>query len=104
MSRPLQAPGTVPLHDALDRSDPLRSLLQRVQASNDCHAIVRGLLPAGLREQVKAGPIDAEGWVLLVPSGSAASKLRQLLPRLEEALKAQGRTPTTIKVKVQPTG
>ena len=104
MSHPLHAPGSLPLHDALARSDPLRGLLQRLQASNECFEIVRGLLPPGLREQTRPGPLDAEHWVLLVPSGAAAAKLRQLLPRLQEALGARGRQPAAIKVKVQPPG
>jgi hypothetical protein len=92
----------VPLSDALDRSEPLSNLLARLQESRARFATVRPLLPAGLHEVVRPGPIDAEGWSLLADHGAAAAKLRQLLPRLEQALLAQGWAPVPVKVRIQP--
>jgi hypothetical protein len=44
---------------------------------------------------------DDGGWSLLVQSGAAASKLRQLLPELEAALLQQGWQVMPIRIKVQ---
>lgn len=95
-------PGTLSLRAALDRSEPLGRLLEQLQASRECLAVVQPLLPPGLREQVRAGPLDEQGWSLLVPSGAAASKLRQLLPTLEDALRTRGGQGTPIRIRVQP--
>ncbi|MFY9510470.1 MAG: hypothetical protein WAQ05_05800 [Rubrivivax sp.] len=95
-------PGTFALGDALERSGSLASLLQRARESRARYAAIQPLLPPGLRETVRPGPLDDEGWQLLVAHGAAAAKLRQLLPRLEEALRAGGWQGTPIKVRVQP--
>ena len=95
-------PGTLALGDALGRSTPLAQLLRRARESQQRFDAVSGLLPPGLREAVRPGPLDDEGWVLLVAHGSAAAKLRQLLPRLDEALLAGGWQGTPMKVRVQP--
>jgi hypothetical protein len=100
--RPLQTPGALPLGSALERSEPLARLLQRLQESRARFDAVSSLLPPGLREAVRPGPVDDEGWALLAAHGAAAAKLRQLLPRLESALKARGWQGTPIKIRVQP--
>ena len=96
--------GTLSLRTALDRSAPLGQLLRQLQASRECLAAVQPLLPPGLREQVQAGPLDEQGWTLLVPSGAAGSKLRQLLPTLEQTLHDRGGQGTPIRIRVQPRG
>lgn len=80
----------------------LASLLQRARESQARYAAVQPLLPPGLRDTVRPGPLDDDGWQLLVAHGAAAAKLRQLLPRLEQALLAGGWQRTPIKVRVQP--
>ena len=104
--KPLAAssPGTWALGAALDRSPPLTQLLQRLQQSQQRLAALSGLLPEGLRSEVRAGPLDDAGWTLLVPGGAAASKLRQLLPQLQAALQAQGWAELPIRVRVQARG
>jgi len=57
-------------------------------------------LPAGLAALVQPGPLDETGWTLLVGSGAAAAKLRQCLPRLQQALSSQGWAELAIRVKV----
>jgi hypothetical protein len=94
-------PGTLSLGAALDQSQPLVRLLQRLQESRERFAAIREQLPEALREQVRPGPLDDKGWSLLVPSGAAASKLRQLVPQIEAALLAQGWQGTSIRIKVQ---
>ena len=102
MATPSYHPGTLALGDALGRSTPLARLLQLARESQARYDAVSPLLPPGLRDAVRPGPLDDEGWQLLVAHGAAAAKLRQLLPRLEEALRAKGWQGTPIKVRVQP--
>jgi hypothetical protein len=91
---------SLPMAEALAQSTPLASLLERVRESEARLGLVLGLLPPGLAGQVRAGPLDEAGWTLLVSSGAAAAKLRQCLPRLQEALQARGRAELPIRVKV----
>lgn len=86
---------------ALDRSEPLASLMQRLRASQQCLEAVRSVLPAGLLPHVHAGPLDDEGWTLLVANSAVSSKLRQLQPRLVEALRAKGLKVNAIRLRVQ---
>lgn len=101
MSSPRPAPPTLPVAEALARSTALGGLLQRVRDSNARWDAVRGALPAPLAAQVRPGPLDDEGWTLLVPSGAAAAKLRQCLPRVQAALDAQALPARHLRVKVQ---
>lgn len=91
---------SLPMADALAKSEPLASLLERVRESQARLEAVRALLPPGLADQVQPGPLDETGWTLLVPGGGAAAKLRQCLPRLQEALRARGVAEAAIRVKV----
>jgi hypothetical protein len=92
--------GTLALADALDQSQPLTNLLQRLQQSQARFTAIREQLPPSLRSEVRPGPIDEAGWSLLVPSGAIASKLRQLLPELQAALAAGGWPETPIRIRV----
>lgn len=93
--------GSVALGDALDRSDALTSLLRRLHESRARLQAIHEPLPEALRGRVRAGPLDDAGWTLLVPSGAAAAKLRQLLPALEDALRQQGWPALPIRIRVQ---
>jgi hypothetical protein len=93
-------PDVSPLTRALDGAAPLASLLQRLQASQACLDAVKAALPDGLAAQVKAGPLDEEGWTLLAANAAVSAKLRQLQPRLHEALAARGLKVNAIRVKV----
>jgi hypothetical protein len=100
---PPNAPaGTLALGAALDRSEPLARLLERARESRARFAVVAALLPDGLRDAVRAGPLDEDGWSLLAAHGAAAAKLRQWLPKLEAALAEQGWPQRPIKVRIQP--
>jgi hypothetical protein len=98
---PERKTGTLPLRQALDASAPLAQLLVRVQASRERLAVVASSLPPDLLPLVQAGPLDDSGWTLLVVNASAAAKLKQLLPRLAEALQSQALGVAAIRVKVQ---
>jgi hypothetical protein len=95
---------TVPLGTVLGRSEPLGRLMQRLRESNECFEALRPLLPPALLEQLRPGPLDDQGWSLLVANGAAAAKLRQMLPALEAALLARRGQVTPIRVKVLPRG
>jgi len=95
------SPGTWALGAALDQSQPLTRLLQRLQESRARFDALREHLPDGLRAEVRPGPLDEAGWTLLVPGGAAAAKLRQLRPALEAALQSSGFAPLPIRVRVQ---
>lgn len=92
----------LPLATALQRSEPLAGLLQRVRESRARYEAIAALLPAGLREGVRAGPLDETAWNLLVPHASAAAKLRQMLPSLEAVLRERGWAEPAIKIKIHP--
>jgi hypothetical protein len=95
-------PPSVPLGTALDRSAPLTGLLQRVRESRERFEAVAGLLPPGLREGMRPGPLDDTCWTLLVPHAAAAAKLRQLVPALDAALRGRGWPGPAIKIKILP--
>ncbi len=92
----------IKLASALDRSEPLVGLLQRVRESQARLASLGGLLPAGMRAGIRPGPLDDEAWQLLVDNAAVAAKLRQLLPALEAELRAHGWGKPPIKIKVLP--
>jgi hypothetical protein len=96
-----QSPGTWALGAALDQSQALARLLQRLQESQARFAAIRERLPDALRGAVRPGPLDDAGWSLLAQSGAVASKLRQMLPELEAALQDQGWQATPIRIKVR---
>jgi hypothetical protein len=95
----LPVPGT-PVMQAIEQSVSLASLLQVHRQSVQYLAEVQNLLPAAMREHVKAGPVDENGWCLLVQNNAAGAKLRQLLPALSAHLRAKGHPVNTIRVKV----
>jgi hypothetical protein len=91
----------VPISSALKGNETLSSLMQRLLQSQARLNAVRPLLGEGLAGAVQAGPLDEEGWSLLVANAAAAAKLRQLLPHLQEALLSQGFNEVPIRLKVQ---
>jgi len=87
---------------ALDRSEPLAGLLQRVQGSRQRFEAVRALLPAALLGSVRPGPLDEAAWLLLVDHAAAAAKLRQMQPALQAALASGGWPAPPVKIKILP--
>ncbi|WP_284620293.1 DciA family protein [Aquabacterium humicola] len=92
----------MPIDRALANCDALARLGQRLALSQACFERIAPLLPPGLRAQVRPGPIDDEGWALLVESGAVSAKLRQLLPALQARLAEDGAPPRPIRVRVMP--
>jgi hypothetical protein len=94
-------PSPVSLQRALAASDSLTSLAQRMLESQRRLDAVLPLLPAGLARELRPGPIDEEGWSVLVSNAAVAAKLRHLLPRLNEALKAPSFRELPIRVRLR---
>src|SRR4051812_43364666 len=84
---------TLTLPEALSRSKPLARLADRLRDAAARYAAVRPLLPEPLARQVQPGPVDEFGWSLLVRDSATAAKVRQLKPRLEQALVEAGFAP-----------
>jgi hypothetical protein len=61
---------------------------------------IEGLIPQGIRPSIKPGPLDGEGWCLLLSSNAAAAKIRQLLPLLQVRLVDEGWKVTSIRLKI----
>jgi hypothetical protein len=85
---------------AMAQSATLSSLMQISQQSQACLNTIQSLLPLGLAGLVKAGPLDEQGWCLLVPHNAAGAKLRQLVPALTAHLRAHNMAVDNIRVKV----
>lgn len=94
-------PNALRIEEAMSRSSPLARLQHLLKESEARLAVVRSVLPSALGPHLKAGPLDEEGWTLLVANAAVASKLRQLMPRLEEALRARGLQVTSIRLRVR---
>jgi hypothetical protein len=94
-------PDVPPVITALGRSHPLASLLQRLKASQACLEAVRACLPPAMAAHVNTGSFDEEGWTLLAANAAVSAKLRQLQPRLAEALAQKGLKVNAIRVRVQ---
>jgi hypothetical protein len=95
----------VPLPVSLDRAiasnDRLTSLAARLRESELRLATIAPLLPVTLARELRAGPIDDEGWSLLVSNAAVAAKLRQLLPRLNDELRARSFRDLPIRVRLR---
>jgi hypothetical protein len=88
------------IDEVLRRSSPLVQLRERLRDSTARFEAVRSCLPPAMVPHVQPGPVDELGWSLLAANASVAAKLRQCVPRLEEALRSQGWQNTVIRIKV----
>jgi Dna[CI] antecedent, DciA len=86
---------------AMDGSDSLAGLAARLRESNERFGAVAPLLPEGLARELRPGPIDDEGWTVLASNAAAAAKLRHLLPRLADALRARSFRELPIRVRLR---
>lgn len=92
-------PDPVPVAQALRAHESLVRLGERLEASRRRLRVIAPALPGSLMASIQPGPLDEEGWSLLVANAAVAAKLRHLLPRLE-ALLAQAGLPGRIRVKL----
>lgn len=64
--------------------------------------VITPLLPPALRTQIQGGiPEEGKEWSLFVPGAATATRVRQLLPTLLEALQRAGHDVPKIAVKVR---
>jgi hypothetical protein len=89
------------LEQAAGAAPSLAALQERIRTSQRCMEQVQHLIPQAMRRQVKAGPIQDNEWCLLVGSAAASTKLRQLLPALQQTLTEKGLQVSAIRIKVQ---
>ncbi len=83
------------------RSEPgLARLGALGQESKQRLAAVLPLLPPGLRQGLKAGPIDGQTWCILVPNNAVSAKLRQLEPALLAHLRTHGWQVQQLRLKI----
>jgi hypothetical protein len=94
-------PSAMPMHEALNRSDPFKKLMGLVKESQARLSIVQTVLPQALCACVQAGSLNEEGWTLIATNTAVGAKLRQLQPRMEEALRLQGRGDVLIRIKTR---
>ena len=92
---------SVTLLQATEASPTLARLAELTRDSTARLKAVESLIPATLRAAVRAGPVDATQWCLLLDNNAAAAKMRQLLPALEAHLRAKGWENRSIRLKVQ---
>ena len=99
--QPWQAmpPGTRTISQVLGATDALTQLTVRVRESQARLAALQPLLPPAMRPQVKAGPVDIEGYTLLAGNQAVSAKLRQMLPALQAHLRSLG-FEGTLRVKL----
>ncbi|MGE0097043.1 MAG: hypothetical protein AB7S86_01735 [Hydrogenophaga sp.] len=92
------------LEQAAGAAPTLSALRERIRESQWCLDQVQHLIPQKLRPLVLAGPLQDQEWCLLVASASASTKLRQLLPALQQTLTQRGAQVNAIRIKVQTPG
>ncbi|KOC20463.1 hypothetical protein GL58_13335 [Comamonas testosteroni] len=87
--------------NAMESSPTLARLAALTQDSSNRLKAVLPLIPPMLRASLQAGPIDEDGWCLIVKNNAAAAKVRQLLPAMAAHLRIKGWAVTSIRIKVQ---
>ncbi|MEO8079903.1 MAG: hypothetical protein ABI641_05190 [Caldimonas sp.] len=100
-ARPDLSTAVLPMGEVLRSSAPLARLTERLRESKAMLATIASGLPPGLTSHVRPGPLDDEGWSLLAANAAVAAKLRQLVPRFDELLRAGGHRPGAIRIKVE---
>lgn len=92
------------LEQAVGAAPSLALLRERIRESQSCMDQIRHLIPVAMRQQVVAGPLQDQEWCLLVGSAAASTKLRQLLPAIQQTLTQSGAQVNAIRIKVQVPG
>lgn len=104
MTTPAPTRRFVPILEAAEDAPTLARLAQLARESRERLEAVEFLVPVSLRSAVHAGPIEGDGWCLLVDGNAAAAKLRQVLPALTAELQRRGAQVNSIRLKVQVPG
>jgi hypothetical protein len=99
--RPGQAPKTREVFEFLQSSDKLSALLPAAQRVGQLQADCEQLLPT-LFANCRALQIHENQLQVAVPNAALATRLRHVLPKLQEGLREKGWALDGIKLKVQP--
>ncbi len=99
-TRPTSSTAAKTLRDAASESPVLVKLGALIAQSSQFLKDIQHLIPQGLRSAVKAGPLDDESWCVVVSSPTVASKLRHLLPDIEQHLRNTHCSQVTVRIKV----
>ena len=94
--------GTRSVAEALQGHETLGALLGRWRIAQQCMQASRPVMGAALSTALRPGPIEDGCWVILADNGTAASKARQLLPRVSAVLQQAGMPVSEVKVRVVP--
>ena len=100
-SSTVSVPLPTSLAGAIAASASLTHLAARLRESEQRLAAIAPLLPDTLARELRPGPIDDEGWSLLVSNAAVAAKLRQLLPRLSDELRSRSFRDLPIRVRLR---
>jgi hypothetical protein len=98
---PAHAQPALPLSDALQASEPLARLAERLRESKRRFECIAPVLPGALAAQAQPGPVDMHGWTVLAANAAVAAKLRQLVPLFVARLAEHGFSDLPLRVKVQ---
>lgn len=90
----------VSLADAVASAPALAALSEQVRQSESYFSAVKKLLPTGWAAHVSPGPVDDTTWCLFVRNSALASKLRQLVPALEQQLDRGGHGSVKVRIKI----
>ncbi len=84
---------------AIAESNTLSNLLERMETSQACLNAVLKRIPLGLHTSIAAGPLTQNEWCILINNASAVVKLKQLEPMMLAAIRADGITVESIRIK-----
>ena len=104
MSNAPRPPAMLSLEQAVDAAPSLAALQQRIRDSQQYLALVSRVIPPHLRPHVVSGPVQDTEWCLLVSNAAVSTKLRQLIPALQQVLTQNGAQVSAIRIKVQARG
>ena len=92
---------SVTLMQASQNNPGLARLMALQRESSARLKAILALIPATLRDQVQAGPIEDGVWCLLLSNTTTAAKIRQLLPAFESHLRVHDLDVKSIRLKIR---
>lgn len=95
---------TQPLHGFLGSADALGRLREHTERLRRLQATFEQIIPAQLATVCSVGNVKGDTLVLLARNGSAAARIKQLLPSLQEKFAEAGTLVAAIQVKVSIRG
>ncbi len=84
---------------AIAESNTLANLLARMDQSKRCLEVILTRIPLGLHTSVAPGPLTDGVWCLLINNASAVAKLKQLIPVMISAIRANDLDVQDIRLK-----